>query len=107
MQDTVGALVPGSSVHIEGTAGKPLSDLTFMVKDLFDVAGYPTGGGNPDWPGNRKPAERHAWAVQALLDSGASLVGKTVTDEISLGSNAVVKGDIIFKTYLKNLLYDI
>ena len=85
MQDTVGALVPGSSVHIEGTAGKPLSDLTFMVKDLFDVAGYPTGGGNPDWPGNREPAERHAWAVQTLLDSGASLVGKTITDEISLG----------------------
>ena len=76
MQDTVGALVPGSSVHIEGTAGKPLSDLTFMVKDLFDVAGYPTGGGNPDWPGNREPAERHAWAVQTLLDSGASLVGR-------------------------------
>ena len=85
MQDTVGALVPGSPVHIDGAAGKPLSGLTFMAKDLFDVAGYPTGGGNPDWPGNREPAERHAWAVQALLDSGASLMGKTVTDEISLG----------------------
>ena len=84
-QDTVGALVPGSSVHIDGAVGKLLSGLTFMAKDLFDVAGYPTGGGNPDWTGNRQPAERHAWAVQALLDGGASLVGKTVTDEISLG----------------------
>lgn len=25
----------------------PLNGLTFAVKDLFDVAGYPTGGGNP------------------------------------------------------------
>ncbi|MDQ2802080.1 MAG: amidase family protein, partial [Pseudomonadota bacterium] len=28
---------------------------------------------------------RHAWAVQALLDAGAILVGKTITDEVSLG----------------------
>ena len=85
MRDTVGALVPGTSVHIDGAAGGPLSGLTFMAKDLFDVAGHPTGGGNPDWLGNQRPAERHAWAVQTLLDGGASLVGKTITDEVSLG----------------------
>ena len=85
MRDTVGALVPGTSVHIDGAAGGPLSGLTFMAKDLFDVAGHPTGGGNPDWLGNQRPAERHAWAVQALLVGGASLVGKTITDEVSLG----------------------
>jgi amidase len=28
---------------------------------------------------------RHAWAVQCLLDAGATLVGKTITDEVSLG----------------------
>jgi amidase len=28
---------------------------------------------------------RHAWAVQKLLDAGATLVGKTITDEVSLG----------------------
>ena len=85
MEDTVGALVPGTSVHIDGAADGPLSGLTFVAKDLFDVAGYPTGGGNPDWPGNREPARRHAWAVQTLLDAGATLVGKTITDEVSLG----------------------
>ncbi|MDA1099332.1 MAG: amidase [Proteobacteria bacterium] len=85
MRDTAGALVPGTSVHIKGAAGGPLSGLTFVAKDLFDVAGYPTGGGNPDWPGNAAPAERHAWAVQALLDGGAALVGKSITDEVSLG----------------------
>ena len=28
---------------------------------------------------------RHAWAVQTLLDAGATLIGKTITDEVSLG----------------------
>ena len=28
---------------------------------------------------------RHAWAVQTLLDGGATLIGKTITDEVSLG----------------------
>ena len=65
--------------------GGPLSGLTFAVKDLFDVAGLPTGSGNPDWQGAGRPAERHAWAVEALLGAGAAFIGKTVTDEVSLG----------------------
>src|SRR6185312_7572799 len=52
---------------------------------LFDVAGRPTGGGNPDWARAHPVPGRHAWAVQTLLDAGASLIGKTVTDELSLG----------------------
>lgn len=77
--------VPGTAVHLPGTPGGPLSDLTFAAKDLFDVAGHPTGGGNPDWARQNPIPTRHAWAVQALLDAGATLVGKTVTDEVSLG----------------------
>ncbi|MBY0331987.1 MAG: amidase [Acetobacteraceae bacterium] len=77
--------VPGTSVRIEGRAGGPLAGLTFAAKDLFDVAGHPTGGGNPDWARFNPVPTRHAWAVQALLDAGATLVGKTVTDEVSLG----------------------
>ncbi len=92
MEDTVGALVPGSSVHIDGAPDGPLSGLTFVAKDLFDVAGHPTGGGNPDWPGNIEPAEAHAWAVQTLLDGGAALVGKSITDEVSLG----ILGESVF-----------
>ena len=55
------------------------------AKDLFDVAGHPTGGGNPDWARRNPVPTRHAWAVQRLLDAGATLIGKTVTDEVSLG----------------------
>lgn len=77
--------VPGSSVRIEGRAGGPLTGLTFAAKDLFDVAGTPTGAGNPDWARQNPIPNRHAWAVQSLLDAGATLIGKTITDEVSLG----------------------
>ncbi|MDP2333601.1 MAG: amidase [Reyranella sp.] len=85
MTDDIGAFVPGLRVRLEGRAGGPLSGLTFAAKDLFDVAGVPTGGGNHDWPTGRPVPTRHAWAVQTLLDGGATLIGKTITDEVSLG----------------------
>jgi amidase len=77
--------VPGLPVRIAGKAGRPLDGLTFAAKDLFDVAGHPTGGGNHDWAKGNPVPQRHAWAVQTLLDAGATLIGKTVTDEVSLG----------------------
>src|SRR5690242_20576994 len=85
MTEEIGAFVPGPRVRIEGRAGGPLSGLTFAAKDLFDVAGVPTGGGNHDWPTGRPVPSRHSWAVQTLLDAGATLIGKTITDEVSLG----------------------
>src|SRR5437763_2261754 len=85
MPDDIGAFVPGRQFRIEGRAGGPLSGLTFAAKDLFDVAGHPTGGGNEDWARTHPVPERHAWAVQTLLDAGAELIGKTITDEVSLG----------------------
>ena len=85
MTETIGAFVPGPRIRIEGRAGGPLAGLTFAAKDLFDVAGVPTGGGNHDWPTGRPVPAKHAWAVQTLLDAGATLIGKTITDEVSLG----------------------
>ena len=85
MNDHVNAFVPGVAVCIEGRPGGPLAGLSFAAKDLFDVAGHPTGGGNPDWARGRPVPSRHAWAVQKLLDAGATLIGKTITDEVSLG----------------------
>ena len=76
-------LVPGGDIRVEGSPAGPLQGLDFAAKDLFDVAGFPTGGGNPDWGG--PIPTRHAWLVQTLLDAGATLVGKTITDEVSLG----------------------
>ena len=85
MAEDFGAFVPGMRFRIEGRAGGPLDGLTFAAKDLFDVAGYPTGGSNPDWVRTHPVPSRHGWAVQTLLDAGAALIGKTITDELSFG----------------------
>jgi amidase len=85
MTDAINAFVPGPPITIDGARNGPLAGLTFAAKDLFDVAGYPTGGGNHDWARTNPVPTRHAWAVQTLLDSGAKLIGKTITDEVSLG----------------------
>ncbi|GAC1348329.1 MAG: amidase [Acetobacteraceae bacterium] len=82
---TTGAFVAGPRTRVAGAAAGPLAGLSFAVKDLIDVAGVPTGGGNPDWPPIYPTPTRHAWVVQALLDAGASITGKTITDEVSLG----------------------
>lgn len=92
MTDSIGAFVPGTEIRVDGAAEGPLSGLTFAAKDLFDVAGHPTGGGNHDWPTGRPIPKRNAWAVQRLLDGGATLIGKTITDEVSLG----ILGDSAF-----------
>ena len=76
---------------LPGAPAGPLAGTTFGAKDLFDVAGHVTGYGNPDWARTHAPAERHAAAVAALLDAGATLVGKTQTDELAyslMGVNA-------------------
>ncbi len=74
-------LVPSSS--------GPLNGLAFAVKDLVDVAGSRTGGGNPDWLQAQDCATTSAPAVQALLAAGAALVGKTVTDELAFSLEGV------------------
>ncbi|XP_057960452.1 amidase 1-like [Malania oleifera] len=65
----------------------PLNALTFAVKDIFDVDGYVTGFGNPDWARTHSPATAMAPAVLAVLRGGATCVGKTVMDEMAYSIN--------------------
>ena len=83
--DPLNAFVAGPRCRIAGAADGPLAGLGFAVKDLIDVAGWPTGAGNPDWPAYAGTPTRHAAVVARLLGAGAAIVGKTITDEISLG----------------------
>jgi amidase len=80
-----GAFVPGPRLTIDPTAAGTLDGLTFAVKDLIDVAGTRTGGGNPDWLKAQIPAVTSAPVVSALLAAGATLKGKTATDELAFG----------------------
>ena len=83
MTDRINAFVPGRRIHIDGTPGGPLTGLTFAAKDLFDVAGVPTGGG-AQVPLSIEPAA-HAEVVQRLLAAGWRAVGKTQTVELAYG----------------------
>jgi len=66
---------------IRGAATGPLAGLSCVIKDMFDIIGERTGGGNPDWLAAQKPATRNAAVVQKLLDAGATITGKTICDE--------------------------
>jgi amidase len=85
INDSLNAFCKDSDAFLPGAADGPLAGLTFAAKDIFDVAGYVTGGGNPDWKATQAVAEKSAWAVQVLVDAGATMVGKTITDEITRG----------------------
>ena len=85
LRDPYGAMIAKPTISLSGPSDRPLSDLRFVVKDLFDVAGVPTAAGSPDWPETRPLPQVHAVIVSELLDAGATLIGKTITDEISLG----------------------
>ena len=91
VDDHLGAFCKDSDAYLEGVATGPLAGLTFAAKDIFDVAGHVTGGGNPDWKAAQSPAAKTAPHVRGLVDAGATMVGKTITDEITrgiLGENA-------------------
>jgi amidase len=91
VEDTVGAWVPHGRFVRAGSARGPLDGLRVAVKDLFDVAGHPTGAGNPTWLETHAPARADAPLVAALSAAGATLLGKVLTDELAFslhGANA-------------------
>ncbi|ATA23070.1 amidase [Brenneria goodwinii] len=83
MQDNAFAFMPYPPVAVEHAPHGPLAGFTFGVKDLFDVGGYPTGGGNPHVLAMSGIKPRTAPTVQRLLDAGAEFVGKTHTNELA------------------------
>lgn len=87
LNDPAHAFVPYPDVPVPHASTGPLSGLYFGVKDLFDVAGYPTGGGNPLVLALSGTKTHTAPTVQRLLDAGAAFAGKTVTDELAFSMN--------------------
>jgi amidase len=75
-----------SHAHVtRPVAGRgPLAGLAFAVKDVFEIEGERACYGNPTWLESHPPASRTAPSLRRLLDTGASLSGVTVTDELAL-----------------------
>ena len=90
-RDTLGAFCRHTHVELTGAPSGRLAGLTFGLKDIFDVAGHKTGFGCPDWLRTHDAATAHSVVAKKLLDAGASLAGKTHTEEMAFsltGENA-------------------
>ncbi len=68
----------------DGRPGGPLRGIPVAVKDIFDLAGLPTGCGSAVFAG-ASPAGEDASAVARLRAAGAIVVGKTTTHELACG----------------------
>ncbi|OWV87624.1 amidase [Rhizobium sp. R635] len=93
MQDRWNAFMPYPTVNVGHAATGPLSGFRLAVKDLFDVAGYPTAAGNATILAASGIKTSTAPLVRTLLDAGACFVGKTNTDELAY---SLVGGNIHF-----------
>jgi amidase len=85
--DPVNAFMRYEAVAVPSAATGELKGLTFAVKDIFDVAGYPTGGGSPIKQAESPIHMENAPIVAAMLAAGACFVGKTQTDELTFSMN--------------------
>ncbi len=90
-RDRFNAFCHHTHVDLPFTGSGLLDGLTFGLKDNFDVAGHRTGFGSPDWLRTHEPAIRHAKVLATLLAAGASMAGRTHTEEMAFsltGENA-------------------
>ena len=90
-RDSLRAFCRHTHAECTPTRAGVLDGLTFGLKDIFDVAGHRTGFGSPDWLRTHPAATAHAWVLDCLLSAGATMVGKTHTEEMAFsltGENA-------------------
>jgi len=70
---------------IAGTDRGPLHGIPIGIKDIFDVAGWPTRCGSAARD-DVAAATKNASSVQTLIDGGAVILGKTTTQEFAAGT---------------------
>lgn len=79
--DEKGALIEAKILDKEAKRGEfrgPLHGIPIGIKDIIDVAGFPTGCGSARMS-KGFPAETDAYVVRKLRRAGAIILGKTVT----------------------------
>eukprot|EP01037_Dinobryon_pediforme_P013159 gene13159-13263_t len=76
------ALAIAVRLQAEGSAGKPLFGVPFVVKDNIDVAGLPTSAACPAFS---YAPDVSAFVVARLEQAGAIVIGKTNLDQFATG----------------------
>ncbi|KUL83158.1 hypothetical protein ZTR_10119 [Talaromyces verruculosus] len=74
-----------SRLYFTVTLEKPLAGLRMGVKDIFDVNGLRTSGGNRAYYTLYEPRNATGTAIQRLIDHGAVFVGKMGTVQFANG----------------------
>ena len=87
LNDPIQACVPHGKFSLPPTGSGLLDGLTFAVKDIFDIAGHPTGAGNPTWLTTHPIPSHTSPLVEQLLAAGAQMTGKVITDELAYSLN--------------------
>ena len=72
-EDYARAWVPHGHFVVAGARQGLLNGLRFAVKDVFDVAGHPTGAGNPVWLATHPVPHTSSPIVTTLLADAATL----------------------------------
>ena len=88
-KDKLNAFTRHTHIEVAGAPNGPLHGLTFGVKDIYDVAGVKTGFGSPAWLDTHEAPTKNAAIVEELLSAGASVVGKTHTEEMAWSINGI------------------
>ncbi len=90
-RDHLSAFCRHTHAYRAGAGSGALRGLSFGLKDIFDVSGHRTGFGSPDWFASHGEASSTATVATLLLEAGATLAGKTHTEEMAFsltGENA-------------------
>lgn len=69
----------------------PLAGLTLAVKDIFQVAGYPNGWGQPTRLVEAEPDTETQSLVQKMLDAGIEIKGKSQCEELCFSLTGINK----------------
>jgi amidase len=72
-------------LDVPGAPGGALAGTTFVAKDVFDIAGAPTGAGSVYRRRTAAPATGTASAIERLLAGGSRLVGRARSEEMAYG----------------------
>lgn len=84
--DRQGALAQAAQCDADARSGRwrgPLHGIPIGIKDIIDVAGWPTGCGSPLLEREARPVATDAPLVTRLREAGAILLGKTVTTQFA------------------------
>ncbi|WP_434360590.1 amidase family protein [Parasalinivibrio latis] len=83
------ALVEHAEMTRQDTRNGTLTNVEFVVSDHVAVTGYKTGIGIPEYLSDQSEASEDAVLVSALLENGATCVGKTQVDEFVFCSRGI------------------